>query len=361
MPCGTGAHILIWLGIASIVTILFLTIKIPDISTLNKESVNQWVQELADTGKLNGQIYITYDGKILANRVAEANDSSNKPTLDSRFNLASASKQFTAYGIMLLINDGRLSLNTKVSEIIPELTHFEKVSVGELLNHTSGVPDYFSILETSNDQSLITNSSVISALTPLDFKKSNRFKYSNTGYVILAQIIEKISGDRFSEFMKDRIFSPLGKTSTEVLTKSTKAIQSYGKGLLLFGREKRIKDSPFDGVVGDGGIVSNTSDLSLWYENLQKGNLISKENFWQFIDMNKTTEPPYYSFGWFVNGKTIQHSGGWNGYSSYLYFNFEKNSNFIILDNSNNFIRVTNQGFDLNSIPNRLIRKIEHN
>jgi CubicO group peptidase (beta-lactamase class C family) len=275
---------------------------------------------------------------------------------ESVFELASVSKQFTAMGIMLLKKQGKLNYEDSLRKFFPELPYYN-ITVRQLLNHTSGLPDYMQLFTIHWDRAKIaTNKDLIALLAKhkpaMHFVPGEKWEYSNTGYALLASIIEKASGENFGDYLQKNIFQPLGMKSTLVYRRryEKKTIPNYAFGY-VYDRDKKfaLPDSVkevapvvfcLDGIVGDGTVNSTVNDLLKWDRALYTEKLVSKEM------MNEALQPgtlndgkkTSYGFGWAVGelkgaGKIVNHSGGWPGYNTYIERNIEKDKTIIILRN----------------------------
>ncbi|MGV6815769.1 MAG: serine hydrolase domain-containing protein [Thiotrichales bacterium] len=278
------------------------------------------------------------------------------------FNLASVSKQFTAMGVVLLSHRSALRFDDSVATYIPELSSFKAVSIRHLLQHTSGMPDYIKhfALRCESDGP-VTAAMVVDFLSSQKLKQNfspgDRFQYSNTGYVLLAEIIERVSGVPFSEFMDEHIFRPLRMDSTQVfnlLSEQAPAHRVFGFRYRRFGKHRILHDlNCFDGLAGDGGIYASAHDLKLWHDALREGVLVPKSVYSEayrpgVLNNGKKTR---YGFGWVVNDDgSVEHAGGWQGFTSYIYRDLRQDKLIVLLDNSSNTLRVNGFGFRINSI-----------
>jgi len=352
---------------------VFLKLRIPRLgipdntSETNKLKIlDEWLELLHKKEKFNGAVLLSQQGKVLFSK-AYGYDCAEPPkplTERSSFNLASVSKQFTAMGIVLLKEQKKLKYSDKVSDYIPELLCYKDVTILQLLHHTSGLPDYMFLAgKYLNKSETFITSEMISLYQTyhpdLNFKSGTKFQYSNAGYVLLAELIERISANSFQEFMASHIFKPLNMKDTQVfnlLSKNEPVKRVYGfkRKFWFLGDKNELKDlNYFDGVAGDGGIYSSAHDLNIWHNALRDGILVSNKTYKeayspaQLEDGSKTK----YGFGWFINGdNSVEHAGGWQGFTSYIYRNMKNDQLIVILDNSSNSIRVNSIGFRFHSI-----------
>jgi len=343
-----------------------LKIKVDSTKNDKIKALNDWLKSIHKKDKFNGVVLLSKQGKIIFSK-AYGNDNINSKNLlteHSSFNLASVSKQFTATGIMILKTQSKLNYSDKISNYLPELNYYETITIEQLLHHTSGLPDYMELAQKYNkDHNLFTVEKMLFIYNKykptLNFEAGSKFQYSNTGYILLAEIIARVSGVSFYEFMASNIFKPLKMNNSQVFNLLSKQepknrVYGYKYKYWLFGKKKIPQDlNYFDGVVGDGGIYSSAYDLYLWHKALIEGTLISNDEY------NKAYVPAIlnngektkYGYGWFINSDdSVEHAGGWQGFSSYIYRDIKNDELIVILDNSSNKLRVTSMGFRFNSI-----------
>lgn len=344
-----------------ILVIAFIILAV-GIACIMKENVSVFKQEqalLVDIDKtakkclepdktkiFSGIIAVVKDGKIIYKYANGYADVENKLLIDEKtnFNLASMSKQFTVMAIMILHERGELNIDDSITKYIPEL-ECKEVTIRNLLSHTGLLPDYMGLAEAEWDKSKpISNEDVIRLFAEHKIKPSrkpgNNFNYSNSGYLLLASIVERVSHQDFQQFMQDNVFEPLEmKTSLSYnLIKNPPIVnRAYGYKDINSGA---LYDLVYlDGVVGDGSIYSNLEDLLKWDEALKTEKLVKKTT----IDMIFT---PYalnngrktrYGFGWYVDenaaGKVVSHSGSWVGFRSEIIRNLNNNYTIIYLSN----------------------------
>ena len=365
--------IFIVIALLLLLVVAFFALRIPaleiDAQSSEKEkllALGKWFHRIHETGKFNGTALLSKNGKVIFSKsYGYGGVEALKPlTEHSSFNLASVSKQFTAMGIVLLHNQSKLKYTDKLFEHIPELAFYNDITIQHLLHHTSGLPDYMKLAaKHGNDGDVFATSEMVSLYQKhkpkQNFKPGSKFQYSNAGYVLLAEIIKRVSGTSFQTFMSSNIFSPLNMKDTQVFnllseSEPTKRVYGYKNSLWLFGGKKFPQDlNYFDGVAGDGGVYSSAHDLYLWHKALNEGALVSNELYniaYTPAQLNNGSETKY-GFGWFINtDKSVEHAGGWQGFTSYIHRNLEKDELIVILDNSSNTLRVNSIGFRFNSI-----------
>lgn len=247
-----------------------------------------------------------------------------KATPATNYRLASVSKQFTAMVIMMLIEEKKLSFETTLTEIYPEFPAYGgSINIRHLLTHRSGLVDYGRFIKEGQVLQL-TDQEVFEGLLGTDstnFSPGSDFQYSNTGYVLLALIAEKISGKSFSEFLEKEIFEPLGMThSVQYHPQKEIANRAYGY-VKQEGRVVRRDQSLTSALQGDGCIYSSVIDYFQWDQALYTDNLIPKETLADaFVawDKNGKTDSSGYGYGWVVDYsndvKILEHTGGTMGF-----------------------------------------------
>ena len=326
--------------------------------------------------KINGNFLIAEKGKVIYSKsFGYANEvTKEKLNENSVFELASCSKQFTAMAIMILKEKGKLNLDDDIKKFIPALSSYKGITIRNLLNHTGGLPDYMELMDSLFDKSKIaTNNDIITLFSKHNpkilFEPNTKYEYSNTGYALLASIIEKASGLTFANFLNKNIFKPLQMENTLVYTRrlSPKKISSYAFGYVYSDSLKKyllpdeIAETKMvvwlDGIVGDGCVNSTLNDLLKWDRALYTNKLLSAAGLKEIFEVAilKDKSKTKYGFGWGIEesadfGKIVSHSGGWPGYVTYIDRHITNDKTIIILQNHNDV-----------SIPVKSIRNILYN
>ena len=267
-------------------------------------------------------------------------------TPDTRFNIASVSKQFTAMSVVLLALDGKLSLDDSIQKWVPEVPSFgtNVITLRQLLNHTSGLRDYFTLLAVSgwpSDGQLTEKQflSLVGRQNSLNFAPGDEFLYSNTGYALLSIVVRRASGQSLRSFAAERIFKPLGMTHTEFRDDHTALIPQRALGYEPAGSTYRISQPETD-VVGDGGVYSTVEDLAKWDANFLTGQVGGKRAIAMLQEpgvLNDGQPIPYalaMAIGEFHGLKTYSHSGAYGGYRSTLLRFPQRNLSVITLCNT---------------------------
>ncbi|REE82775.1 CubicO group peptidase (beta-lactamase class C family) [Lutibacter oceani] len=296
----------------------------------------------------HGAILVAKNGKIIYNNQIGYADFKKKEPLNevSMFQLASVSKQFTAAAIMLLNERNQIQLTDTVNTYFPNFP-YENVTIKNLLNHTAGLPKYFWIAEHKWQQEKApSNSEMMELLESSNvqryFKPGRNFDYSNTGYFVLASIVEKVTSTSFGTFLKRNFFEPLQMKNTYVYSfenDSVKKNQLDGYRLYRGWRHLKINNTVNDAVVGDKNVYATIEDLFKWTLGLNNGKLLSKESLEL---MHSEGETVYgrkfpYGFGFRINTKgqkNIYHYGKWNGFSTGLTQYLEDDLVVIVLEHT---------------------------
>lgn len=293
-----------------------------------------------ELGEFNGSILVVEEGEVIYENTLGFADFETEEPLDGStpFYLASLAKQFTAMGIMMLVEEGKLSYEDKLSRFFPLMPEtYKKITVHELLTHTAGVKDYFklNILKPG-----LKNIDVYEALVnknQLDFEPGTKYSYSNSGYVLLAMIIQIASGELYDEFMEERVFKPLHMDHTFVMTDHTPKV-NYAKGYTA-------KLKPYDYELltyGDGGVFSTAHDLLKWHNALENNILVSSKSMLKaFTPVELANgQKRRYGYGWEIGnnlyGKLVFHTGGLAGYRTYIERQLGSRDLIIILTNTSN-------------------------
>ena len=296
----------------------------------------------------HGAVLVAKNEKIVyENQIGTADFKKKTPlNKESVFQLASVSKQFTAAAIMLLNERNQIKLTDTVNRYFPDFP-YKAVTIKNLLNHTAGLPKYFWVAEHKwQQENAPTNSEMMEFLESTDvkryFKPGRNFDYSNTGYFVLASIVEKISGTSFSSFLKNNIFEPLQMNHSYVYSFENDSIrdnQLDGYRLYRGWRHVKIPSTVNDAIVGDKNVYTTVEDLFKWTQGLNSGNLLSKESLALMFTKGETIygrKVPY-GFGFRIDTKeknSIYHYGKWNGFSTGLTTYLEDDLVVIVLEHT---------------------------
>lgn len=336
-------------------------------------------QKFCTDSAFNGSVLIAENDKIIYEKSFGLRDMQSQKKINSKtiFQIASVSKQFTAMGIVLLNEANKLKYDDKVYKYIPELSMYKGITIRHLLNHTSGLFDYMQLMDSlvidkeHIKDKIYTNQDIINAYSkyqpPLNFLPGDQMEYSNSGYLILATVIERISGKKYGNYLEDAIFKPLKMRNTIVYNpKINKGkIKNIAIGYLYSDSLKRfiqpdkmpisersdIHDDlvySFAGCYGDAYVYSSILDLYKWNFALRNNELISKSASAEVFAPGKlnNNESTQYGFGWNIfqqspfdekfnalTGKIAMHAGHIIGYRTFNECHIDSNKMIIILQN----------------------------
>jgi CubicO group peptidase (beta-lactamase class C family) len=290
-------------------------------------------------------VIVARDGKIVGQAALGHADVEKKLPLDSTtvFDLASCTKQFTAMAVMILAERGKLSFDDDARRYLPELAVREPpIHLSELLHMTSGLPDYEKLLDHLEDK---TNLDVLHAVAaqPLLFPTGSKFNYCDTNYVLLATIVERVSGQTFGHFLKEEVFEPAGMKQSVLLESPGQAIENRAVG---YSRDKAgaIKPSREDTrTFGDGQVMTSALDLVMWDRALREGKLVKPAMLSRAFTSGTLADgkPCGYGFGWFIGGmsggRVAEHGGKWAGTSTYISRHLDDGLTVIVLSNLEQF------------------------
>lgn len=281
---------------------------------------------------------------------------------DTRFLLASVSKQFTAMAIMILAEHGKLSYDDRLSTFFPEFPRYaDSITVRQLLNHVAGFPEYEGLFM---DLGKVGRDWPRSATTPRaayeptahdalellaeharpHFRAGDRFEYSNSGYMILAQIVEKVSGQRYARFLDETIFRPLGMNETAVYDETKPAIPNRASSYRpKSGGYEEIDYTPFNFIYGEDNVVTTLNDLYKWDQALYGETLVHRASLEQAFKPAKLSDgsESQYGFGWNLQPMfgvpVVGHTGSWMGFRTAILRIPDKRTTVVVLSNAADF------------------------
>ncbi|TXD84629.1 beta-lactamase family protein [Subsaximicrobium wynnwilliamsii] len=313
-----------------------------------RHKLDSLLQRINERHDFHGAILVAKNNKVLYNNQIGYADFNKKTPLheESAFQLASVSKQFTAAAIMLLNERNQIKLTDTVNAYFPDFPYAD-VTIENLLNHTGGLPKYFWVAEHKWQQEKAPINSEMMALLESSnvqrfFKPGRTFDYSNTGYIVLASIVEKVSGTSFSSFLKSNIFEPLEMKHSYVYSfenDSIKENQLDGYRLYRGWRHLKIRGTVNDAIVGDKNVYTTTEDLFKWTLGLNTGKLLTKASLDLMYSEGETVHGRKipYGFGFRIDTKEknrIYHHGRWNGFGTGLTKYLEDDLVVIVLEHT---------------------------
>ncbi|HWC97979.1 MAG TPA: serine hydrolase [Candidatus Sulfopaludibacter sp.] len=272
-------------------------------------------------------VLVRKDGQTLFERGYGVRDLRSAAKIDGQtnFRLASFTKQFTAMAVMLLVHDGKLTYDRRLTEIFPEFPAYgREITVRHLLNHTSGLPDYEATMGDGwSATRQIQDADVLQALERQasgKFAPGTSWEYSNSGFVVLGLIVQKVSGMPFRQFLRERIFAPLHMDTTVAFVAGQEEVanRAYGHNL-RDGALAEADQSSTSATLGDGGVYSNLTDLAKWDEALSRHTLLSEL---EMAEALRPVPPKSYGFGWFLDpykGRArMYHTGSSTGFRTVI-------------------------------------------
>ena len=270
-------------------------------------------------------VVVLRDGKIdHINGYGLANIEHKVPVKpETIFQSGSVGKQFTAFAIMLLVEDGKIRLDDRLTKFFPDAPgSWDSITVKNLLTHTAGFGEY---MENFNFRADYTEDSLyrIFKKIPLKFSAGEKSEYSNMGYVTLGIIISKVAGQFYGEFLKQRIFDPLGMTTARIISESD-IIPNRAAGYQMLDGEIKNQSwvAPSINTTADGSLYVTALDMAKWEAGLNAGKLLKKESYammWSPVQLNDGSWYSY-GFGWAIDSlqgnKIIEHNGSWQGFEA---------------------------------------------
>jgi CubicO group peptidase (beta-lactamase class C family) len=262
-------------------------------------------------------------------------------TPETNYRLASITKQFTAASILLLAEDGSLTLDDHAQKWLPSLPQAaETVTIRHLLTHTSGLIDYEDVIP----QTFITqlhDADVVRLLETQDrtyFPPGTGYRYSNSGYALLARIVQLASGKSFATFLRERIFQPLAMFNTVAYEEGISTVNHRAFGYTEeVGSWNLTDQDPTSAVLGDGGIYSSIDDLAKWDAALYDSRLLQPSSLQAAFTPATPTDDPVtqYGYGWRITGETLWHSGESVGFRNVIVRYPKRHSTAVVLTNRN--------------------------
>ncbi len=310
------------------------------------EKIDDLLTRYSEYGLFNGAVIVANDGGVILEKAyGFANYQWDVPlTKDAKFRVGSVTKQFTAALILQLVSEGKIKLDGKITDYLPGYRKDTggKVTIRELLNHTSGIKSYTNMPNVWRD-SLRNHYTEVYMLKhfqmgDLEFTPGSNFNYNNTGYYLLAAIAEKVTGEKYSDLIKKRLLEPAGMLNSGIETDEF-AIKKMCDGYIKQGL-KYLKD-PYiymPNAMGAGNLYSTVGDLYKWDRALYGGKILKEK----FKELMFTPNKFGYGFGWFVRNevnpegkkvKIVWHTGGINGFNSIIWRNITDSTLIVILSN----------------------------
>jgi CubicO group peptidase (beta-lactamase class C family) len=258
------------------------------------------------------------------------------------FQSGSVGKQFTATAVMMLVEEGKIGLDDSLTKFFPDgPAAWKQVTIRELLSHTAGFTDYPKNFDMRKDYTENDLLKIVEAI-PLAYPPGTKWSYSNLGYLTLGLVIHKVSGEFYGDFLQQRIFKPLGMTSTRIISEAD-IIPNRAAGYVLVKGEIKNQEwvSPKLNTTADGSLYFNVIDLAKWDEALYTEKLLKRsslDEMWTVAKL-KSGQPNsgHYGFGWFVQEKNghnlVEHEGAWQGFETHISRYMEDKLTVVVLTN----------------------------
>ena len=313
-----------------------------------KIKINSFFKKKFSSNQFNGNILFAENGNIITQKSYGYSNFRKKELLNKRhsFQLASVSKPFTSIAILQLIEKNRINLKDTIQEFFPKFP-YDGITIHQLLSHRSGMSQYTHFCDAPDsiwpDKSItINNKDVIDIITKIipliNYKPNHKYYYCNTNYLLLASIVEKVSGLSFKNYVKKYIFNPSGMFSSTIYDRTNfEELVSPAQG---YENKTPWEDVYLNGVVGDKGVYSTTEDLLKFDRALEKNIFISdslKKLAFSKMNLDRKGNKNYgYGFRLKENkkyGKIVYHTGWWKGFRSYFIKILDKNQTIIVLNN----------------------------
>lgn len=269
-------------------------------------------------------------------------------TTETIFQTGSVGKQFTAMAVMMLVEEGKIGLDEEIGKYLPESpAKWKGITVRQLLTHTSGIADYGGEEDTMgkgviNFRKDYTEEELLQAFAtmPLDFAPGEKWKYSNTGYVLLGVIIHRVTGEFYGDFLQQRIFKPLGMSVTRIISEAD-IVPHRSSGYRLVKGELKNQEwvSPTLNTTADGALYTDVLDLAKWDAALYRRDMVkasSYEAMWTPVQLNSGKTYPY-GFGWDVKSedgrRVVAHDGAWQGFTMSIARYLDSGLTVIVMTN----------------------------
>jgi CubicO group peptidase (beta-lactamase class C family) len=305
------------------------------------------IRSPASDGDFTGAVLVSRGERVLFEKAYDFADREwNIPnTIDAKFLIGSLSKQFTAASVLLLVQDKKLELDRSIASYIPDAPPaWKPITLHHLLTHTSGIPDFLGfadyqsrkVLPSQPDETILRFRD-----RPLEFTPGTGGRYSNSGYVVLASIVQRASGKTFSDFLASRVLQPLGLEDTGIDTHRA-ILRHRARGYTRF-REGLGNADYIDMTIATGGgsMYSTVHDLCEWAFAIHGGRVVSSDLY------RRMTTPTFYNYGYGIEirnepgGRIMSHGGGMEGFSSFLQYREKDRLVSVVLANVNT--RITGQ------------------
>lgn len=333
--------------LATLLLFLFAAEVFPQIygtDQMSGRKLDRFVTQQMSVHKIPGvSVAVLRNGKIvLLKSYGLANVEHQVPVKpETLFQSGSIGKQFTAAGIMMLVQENKLSLDDKITKFFPDVQEsWKEITVRHLLTHTSGLGDYPPEVDLRKDYTE-TEIFALFKKASLDFKPGTNWNYSNVGYVTLGIIIGKVTGKFYADYLQEKIFKPAGMTTTRLISEAD-IVPNRASGYRLVKGELKNQEwvSPSTNSTADGSLYLSILDLAKWDAALDTEQPLSKssrEMIWTPVSLLDGSTRNY-GFGWHLANahghRLVFHGGAWQGFKSFIIRFLDTKTTFIFLANS---------------------------
>jgi CubicO group peptidase (beta-lactamase class C family) len=295
--------------------------------------------------KLNGSVLVAQKGKILLHKGYGLANVATQLLNDTliRFPILSLTKSFTATAILKLQEEGKLSVKDKLSKYFPDYQYGDKVTIEELLTHSSGIDNYTDIVGEEDSSIInhpISKERILEVFykKPLEFSPGSQYSYSNSGYFLLGLIIEKVTGKHYEQFVREAILNPLEMTHSGLdFINLPQSIKAQGYNIFDATQQRPYKHYDSTYAYSAGAIYSTTGDLYKFAQAIASHKILSSET-WQVAFKRRMND---YGYGWKIGNlfgrDYIRHDGGYPGFMSDFIYYPKEDITIIILNNFGNY------------------------
>lgn len=318
-----------------------------DLKSSLADRVDHYFDSLAERRRFNGVYLVSSNDSVHSSAVGlkklRLRDDSLQ--LEDVFQLASLTKPISAVILLTCLAENEISIDTSVQSVLLDFP-YPDISFRQILSHRSGLGNYMYVTDSlwNNPDSFMRNNDFYEFLrceeVPLYFSPDRTFDYCNTNYALIPVIVEELSGKKFEDYAREKVFEPIGMMSTHYMNPLIQNSEQYDViGHYPNGQEKLA--FYLDGVIGDKGLVSSVYDLHRFYMELKSPTVVSESGLKEsFKPMSRTKSGNFYGLGWRlrpIEGDTIVfHNGWWRGFRSYFWMSKTKRKVVIVLTNTTN-------------------------
>jgi CubicO group peptidase (beta-lactamase class C family) len=350
---------------------------VPQIGPIPAGQISSYLDGLSAQGRLSGAVMITRGGMSYSAAFGLADRQARTPnSVRTAFRLGSVSKQFTAMGVLMLQARHRLNVSDRICRYLPGCPgQWQQITIEQLLTHTSGIPDYLNDAGARWPPAPATPRQLIAGFRNdgLHFRPGTRMEYSNSGYVLLGALIERLTGQSLAVFLERNVFGPLGMTGTGADTTEIRPGHAHG----YYADRRPPVAYPLSAFFADGDLYSTVADMQRWDNAVQQSSLIPAALTRQMFTVHVACPPPGspggclraadlgYGYGWFIDstaqGMLYQHVGHIDGFLSFNGIYPASGEHIIILANSEstNVLAIANALASLTLRPVSLVRCLQ--